>query len=91
MVKSEVIAAVAEQAQLTKKKAAEVVDVVFTTMSDALGNGEKVSIDKFGTFKVKDRAARDCRNPQTGEKIHVEAKKTIGFKATTGILSELNG
>ena len=79
MIKAELVAKVAEIG-ITKKQAAEVVDCVFDTIKDALAKGEKVSLIGFGTFSVKERAAREGRNPRTGEKIKIEAKKIPSFK-----------
>ena len=79
MIKAELVAKVAEIG-ITKKQAAEVVDCVFDTIKDALAKGDKVSLIGFGTFSVKERAAREGRNPRTGEKIKIKAKKIPSFK-----------
>jgi DNA-binding protein HU-beta len=70
---------------LTKKKAAEVVDAVLAGIEDALKRGEKVQIIGFGAFEVRERAARKGRNPQTGEEIDIAASKTVGFSAGKGL------
>ena len=80
MVKADLAAKVAEVG-LTKKQAAEVVDCVFTTIKDALAGGDKVSVIGFGTFSVRERAAREGRNPQTGAAIKIPKKKAPAFKA----------
>ncbi len=81
MTKSEIIAAVAEKASCTKKDAEKYFSAVIDTITEALTNGEKVSITGFGTFEVRDRAAKDAINPATKEPIHVPAKKVPAFKA----------
>ena len=80
MVKADLVEKVAELG-ITKKQAAEVVDCVLDSIKDALADGDKVSLIGFGTFSVKERAAREGRNPRTGNTIKIEAKKVPGFKA----------
>lgn len=63
----------------TKKEAEAAVDCVLSTITEALKDGDSVSLVGFGTFKVADRKAREGRNPQTGEKIKIKAKKVPKF------------
>ncbi|MEK9166479.1 MAG: HU family DNA-binding protein [Patescibacteria group bacterium] len=70
---------------VSKKHAEEVVDFVFDTIADALKNSDEVSIAGFGTFAVKDRKARDARNPRTGETVKVPAMKVPKFRAGKGL------
>ncbi len=79
MVKADLVSKVAEVG-ITKKQAGEVVDALFGAIKEALASGEKVSLIGFGTFSVKERAAREGRNPRTGEKISISKKKTPVFK-----------
>ena len=81
MNKTELINAVAESSDLSKKDAGKAVDAVFETVMDTLGESEKVQIIGFGTFEVRDRAARKGRNPQTGEEIQIPASKVPAFRA----------
>ncbi len=81
MNKTELIAKVAETAELTKKDAGQVVDAVFEAITGALKGGEKVQLMGFGTFEVRERAARKGRNPQSGEEIEIPASKLPAFKA----------
>lgn len=81
MNKTELINAVAEKTELTKKEAGKAVDAVFETVMDSLSEGEKVQIIGFGNFEVRDRSARKGRNPQTGEEIQIAASKVPAFKA----------
>lgn len=80
MNKTELVNSVAEQAELTKKDAAQVVDAVFDTILNALKAGDSVQILGFGNFEIRDRAARTGRNPQTGEEIEIPASKVPAFK-----------
>ena len=82
MNKTELIAAVAESAGLTKKDTERVVNACLDAITAALQQGEKVQISGFGTFEVKDREARIGRNPHTKEAIEIPATKVPGFKAS---------
>jgi DNA-binding protein HU-beta len=79
--KAELVAAVAERTELTKKDSERAVAAVFDAISEALANGEKVQLVGFGTFEVKERGERKGRNPQTREEILIPACKVPGFKA----------
>lgn len=81
MNKSGIVDVVHEKLGDTKTKAEEVVDLVFDTITGNLKKGEEVSIAGFGIFSVKNRAARQARNPRTGEMVHVPATKVPKFKA----------
>ncbi|RXT06346.1 HU family DNA-binding protein [Ammoniphilus sp. CFH 90114] len=81
MNKTELIAYVAESAELTKKDAAKVVEAVFEAIEGSLKKGEKVQLIGFGNFEVRERAARKGRNPQTGEEIEIAASKIPAFSA----------
>ncbi len=81
MNKTELINAVSEKAELTKKDATKAVDAVFAAIQESLAEGEKVQIIGFGNFEVRDRAARKGRNPQTGKEIEIPASKVPAFKA----------
>ncbi len=81
MNKMELVAAAAERAGVTKKDAEKVLNAVIDSIQDALARGDKVSLVGFGTFEVRDRAARKGRNPQTGEEIAIEATRVPAFKA----------
>ncbi|TCP31651.1 nucleoid protein Hbs [Scopulibacillus darangshiensis] len=78
--KTELINAVAESTQLSKKDATKAVDSVFSTIADALKEGSKVQLIGFGNFEVRERSARKGRNPQTGEEIDIPASKVPAFK-----------
>ncbi len=81
MNKTDLVNAVAETSELSKKDAAKAVDAVFQTIMDSLKSGDKVQIIGFGNFEVRDRSARKGRNPQTGEEIQIPASKVPAFRA----------
>lgn len=74
----------------TKKDIAVVVDEVFNTIKNTLASGEKISIAGFGSFEVTERAARECKNPRTGEPVHVDASKAPKFKASKALKDAVN-
>ena len=76
---------VAEKHNLTKKEAAEIIDLVFDTVSGTLKDGGRVDISGFGKFEVKTRAARTGINPQTKETIKIPASQVPGFKAAKNL------
>ncbi|CAM3184669.1 HU family DNA-binding protein [Sporolactobacillus spathodeae] len=78
--KTELITAVAESTELSKKDATKAVDSVLSTIEDALKSGNKVQLIGFGNFEVRERSARKGRNPQTGEEIEIKASKIPAFK-----------
>lgn len=80
MNKTELISAVAENAQMTKKDAEKAVNAVLASVEGALAKGDKVQLVGFGTFEVRQRAARTGRNPQTGKEIKIAATKVPAFK-----------
>ena len=81
MKKVDLIAAVAEKIDMTKKDTEKLVNAVLSSVTEALVNGEKVQLVGFGTFEVRERAARRGRNPQTKEEIAIPASKAPVFKA----------
>ena len=81
MNKSELVSSVAEGSGLTKADAAKAVDAMVESISAALGKGEQVAVIGFGTFSIRERAARQGRNPQTGKPMKIAASKSVGFNA----------
>lgn len=81
MNKTELIAAVAEKTDLSKKDADAAVSAVLGAITDALKAGDKIQLVGFGTFEVRNRAAKQSRNPRTGETMTVPASKVPAFKA----------
>jgi len=81
MNKTELVDAVATQAELSKQDAKKAVEALFETISNTLAKEEKIQLIGFGTFEVRERAARTGRNPQTGEEMTIPASKVASFKA----------
>lgn len=81
MNKSELIDAIAASADIPKTVAGRALDAFMESVTDTLKKGDQVALIGFGTFQVKDRAARDGRNPKTGEVIKIAAAKVPSFKA----------
>ncbi len=90
MNKAELIDVVADAADISKAAAARAVDAVTDAIADALKKGEQVTLVGFGTFTVRDRAARSGRNPRTGETITIKASKVPGFKPGKALKDALN-
>ena len=87
MNKTEFINAVAAKAEISKKDAEKAIAAVFGSIEDALKAGDKVQLIGFGTFEVKERAARTGHNPKTGEAIEIAAAKIPSFKAGAALKS----
>ncbi len=85
MNKTELVAAIAEKAGLSKKDADKALNAFIETVEDTLKAGDKIQLVGFGTFEVRERAARTCLNPQTKAKISVPASKVPAFKVGQGL------
>ena len=90
MTKSELSTQVAAQASLTRASADAAVNAVFSAITDALANGETVTLTGFGTFTVRSREARQGRNPRTGESITIAASRIPAFKAGKALRDAVN-
>ena len=90
MNKAELIAKIAEESKLTKKAAETALDAFVTSVEEALKKGEKVQLVGFGTFEVRERAARKGRNPQTKAEIKIPASKAPVFKAGKALKELVN-
>ncbi len=90
MNKADLVAAVAAKAELSKKDAEAAVAAVTGAITDALADGDKVALVGFGTFEVRERAARTGQNPRTGEKITIAAAKAPAFKAGKALKDAVN-
>jgi nucleoid DNA-binding protein len=91
MNKTDLINVVASEAGLNKKQAEAAVNATLAAISGALKDGDKVQLIGFGTFEVKSVAAREGRNPKTGEVIKIEASKKASFSASKVLKDQLNG
>lgn len=90
MNKSELIDAVAEGADISKAAAGRAIDAMVDAVTGALKGGDQVNLIGFGTFLVRDRAARTGRNPRTGETINIAASKAPSFKAGKALKDAVN-
>ena len=90
MNKSELIDAVAAATELSRNDATSATEAVLDTIVATLGKGDQVGLVGFGTFSVRERAARTGRNPQTGETIQIKASKSPGFKAGKAFKDAVN-
>ena len=90
MNKTELVAAMAEQTNLSKKDAEAALKAFIDVVSEELKKGEKVQLVGFGTFEVSERAAREGRNPKTGETMPITASKTPKFKAGKALKDMVN-
>ena len=91
MNKTELIAAIAEQAEISKKDAEKALKAFVDVVTEQLKEGEKVQLVGFGTFEVSERAAREGRNPQTGKTMKIAACKAPKFKAGKALKDMVNG
>ena len=90
MNKTELIAAIAEQAEISKKDAEKALKAFVDVVTEQLKEGEKVQLVGFGTFEVTERAAREGRNPQTGKTMKIAACKAPKFKAGKALKDAVN-
>ncbi len=90
MNKSELVAALAAKAEISKKDAEKAVVAFVDSISESLIKGDKVQLIGFGTFEVKNRPARTARNPRTGEEIKIAASKAPAFKAGKALKDKIN-
>ena len=90
MNKSELIVALAQKAELSKKDAEKALGAFVEVVTETLKAGDKVQLVGFGTFESKVRPARTARNPRTGEEIKIAASKTAAFKVGKGLKDSIN-
>ena len=90
MNKTELVAAIAAESNLSKKDAENAVKAFIDVVTDALKKDDKVQLVGFGTFEVAERAAREGQNPRTGEKMKIKASKNAKFKAGKALKDALN-
>ena len=91
MNKTQLVDVVAKATGMKKKSTEAAVEAVFAAITDALADGDKVQIIGFGTFEAKELAAREGRNPMTGEKIQIEACKRPAFAPSQALKDKVNG
>ena len=90
MNKSELIVALAQKAELSKKDAEKALSAFVDVITETLKAGDKVQLVGFGTFEAKERPARTARNPRTGDPIEIAASKTASFKVGKALKDSLN-
>ncbi len=90
MHKTDLVAAVADKADLPKEKASDVVNAILDEISNAVSRDEAVSLIGFGSFTQRHRAARTGRSPKTGESIQIAASNTVGFKPGKALKDAVN-
>lgn len=90
MTKADIIEAIYQKIGYSKKDAADLVELIFNTIKDTLGKGEKIKISGFGNFVVRDKKARTGRNPQTGDAIKISARRVLTFKPSQVLRAEVN-
>lgn len=91
MTKADLIDTVASEIELSKRQSAEIVDLILTEIKSALQKGDRVALTPFGTFVVRSRKAREGRNPKTGEKIKIAARKVPAFVAGKALKEAVGG
>ena len=90
MKKQELVAAIAQEAEISKKDADKALAAAINAISKALADGDKIQLVGFGTFEVRERAARTGKNPRTGEMIKIAASKVPAFKAGKALKDAIN-
>ena len=90
MTKTDLIAQVAEKTSLSKKNSVAAIDAVFAAITAALAQGNGLSLTGFGSFALSERAAKEGRNPKTGEKMAIAASKTVKFKPGKSLKDSIN-
>lgn len=91
MTKADIVQAVYTRlGGFSKKESADLVDLVFETMKETLGRGEKIKISGFGNFVLRDKRQRQGRNPQTGDPITITERRVLNFKASQLLKQALN-
>lgn len=91
MTKADLIDAVASESEISKRQAGEIVDLILEEIKTALQKGDRVALTPFGSFVVRARKAREGRNPKTGEKIKIAARKVPAFVAGKSLKEAIGG
>jgi DNA-binding protein HU-beta len=91
LTKAELVQELAEEAELSKRQAGEIVDLLLDKITTVLRKGDKVQLIPFGSFVVRSRKKREGRNPKTGEKLVIPARKVPAFQAGKGLRDAISG
>ncbi len=90
MTKADLVEKVASEAEMTKKDAEQLVEIIFESIIGSLNKGEKIELRGFGSFRVRERNARQGRNPKTGEAVKIPAKRVAYFKPGKELKESIN-
>ena len=90
MTKADLVEKVAREADMTKKDAEQLVEIIFDSIIETLNSGEKIELRGFGSFRVRERNSRKGRNPKTGEPLEIPAVKTVKFTAGKSFKDSIN-
>ena len=90
MTKSDLIEKISDRTNLPKKRAEDIVNAFFDSMTDALLEDERIEVRGFGSFSIREYDARTGRNPRTGQKVEVDEKKSVHFKVGKDLRERLN-
>ncbi len=90
MTKADIVESLYSKIGVSKKEAADLVDLVFDTLKDRLSHGGKIKISGFGNFIVREKRSRVGRNPQTGQAIEISARKVLTFRPSQVLRAEVN-
>ncbi|MBA3335894.1 MAG: HU family DNA-binding protein [Pyrinomonadaceae bacterium] len=90
MTKANLVETVAKEADMTKKDAEQLVEIIFESIIGSLNKGEKIELRGFGSFRIRERDARKGRNPKTGEAVDIPAKRVAYFKPGKELKETIN-
>ncbi len=90
MTKADLVESIAKEAEMTKKDAEQLVEIIFDNIVGTLNKGEKIELRGFGSFRVRERDARKGRNPKTGEAVSIPAKRVAYFKPGKDLKETIN-
>lgn len=90
MTKADIVEALYEKIGISKKEAADLVEMVFDTIKGSLAKGSRIKISGFGNFVIRDKRSRVGRNPQTGESIEISARRVLTFRPSQVLRAEVN-
>lgn len=91
MTKADIVDSVAVNARITKRQASEIVELILKEIRNALGRGDRVALTPFGSFVVRERRAREGRNPKTGQAINIPQRRVAAFVAGASLKSAIAG
>jgi integration host factor subunit alpha len=91
LTKADLVESIHEKIGFSKKEAADLVEMIFSSMKDRLGKGEKIKVSGFGNFVIREKNSRIGRNPQTGESIEISARRVLTFRPSQVLRAEVNG